>query len=56
MHQVRLEPVVVQQFDQPPQPNAASNATGVPIGSSPTTFSTVSTPFGTFLLTSASPA
>jgi len=52
MHQVRLEPIVLEQLDQPSQPNAASNATGVPLGRSPITPRTVCTPFGTFLLAS----
>ena len=35
MHQVRVEAVVLQQAGSQPQPNAASNATGVPDGRSP---------------------
>jgi hypothetical protein len=44
MHQMRVVPVVLQQLDQPPQPNAASNATGVPIGTFLITFKIGATP------------
>jgi hypothetical protein len=52
----RNEEAGLEKLDQPPQPNAASNATGVPTGSSPITPNTVSVPFGTFRFASTSPA
>jgi hypothetical protein len=56
VHQVRLEAVVLQQADQPAQPNAASNATGVPGGRSPISRSIGSEPFTTFLFSCTWPS
>jgi hypothetical protein len=55
VHHVRLEAVAFEQLQQPPQPNAASNAVGVPAGRPPITDKTGFTPFGTLRLASTSP-
>jgi len=56
VHQVRVKPVVLQQPRQPPQPNAAPDAAGVPGGRPPITFRIGSTPLGTLRFASTSPA
>jgi hypothetical protein len=56
VHQVRLEAVVLEQPGQLAQPNAASNATGVPAGRSPISRSIGSEPFTTFLLSCTVPS
>jgi hypothetical protein len=55
MHHVRLEAVGLQQLQQPPQPNAASYAAGVPAGSFPITDKIGLTPLGTLRLARTSP-
>jgi hypothetical protein len=50
------EAVVLQQPRQPPQLNAASNATGVPGGKPPITPRMASAPLGTFRFASTSPS
>jgi hypothetical protein len=55
VHQVRLEAVVLQQVGQL-QPNAASNATGVPAGRFPISRRMGSVPFTVFLFSCTVPS